>query len=109
MCWFLWRREMHINTSFRLAVLSFAIMAIAIVAGMPPFAHADAVSHARIVRLSFLEGDVAYQNQSSGSTWERAVQNLPIREGLSLRTDSGYAEVEFESGLVVHLAGNTQL
>ena len=100
---------MRINTSFRLAFLSSAIIAIAIFAAMPPFAHADAVSHARIVRLSFLEGDVAYQSQSDGSTWERAVQNLPIREGFSLRTDAGYAEVEFESGLVVHLAGNTQL
>ena len=100
---------MRINTSFRLAFLSIAILAIAIVAAMPPFAHADAVSHARIVRLSFVEGDVAYQNQSSGSTWERAVANLPIREGFSLRTDTGYAEVEFETGLVVHLAGNTQL
>jgi len=100
---------MRINTSFRLAILSALIITIAIVAAMPPFAHADAVSHARIVRLSFLEGDVAYQNQSSGSAWERAVTNLPIREGLSLRTDAGYAEVEFESGLVVHLAGNTQL
>jgi hypothetical protein len=101
---------MRNRTSFRLAALSTAIIImIAIVAAMPPFAHADAVSHARIVRLSFLEGDVAYQNQSGGSTWARAVQNLPIREGFSLRTDSGYAEVEFESGLVVHLAGNTQL
>ena len=100
---------MRINTSFRLAVLSSLIVMIAIVGAMPPFAHADVVSHARIVRLSFLEGDVAYQSQSGGSTWERAVANLPIREGFSLRTDSGYAEVEFESGLVAHLAGNTQL
>jgi hypothetical protein len=92
--------------SFRLAFLSFVIIAIAIVAALPP-AQADVVSHARIVRLSFVEGDVAYQ--SAGSDWQRAVVNLPIREGLSLRTDAGYAEVEFETGLVMQLAGNTQL
>ena len=97
---------MRSKISFRLALLSIAIIGIAVVMQMPA-ARADVVSHARIVRLSFVEGDVAYQ--SAGSTWERAVVNLPIREGYSLRTDSGYAEVEFETGLVAQLAGNTQL
>jgi hypothetical protein len=94
------------KTSFRLALVSIAILGIAIAVQMPA-ARADVVSHVRIVRLSFVEGDVAYQ--SAGSTWERAVVNLPIREGYSLRTDAGYAEVEFETGLVMRLAGNTQL
>jgi hypothetical protein len=93
--------------SFRLAFLSFAILAIAIVTTFP-MAHADVVSHARVVRLSFVEGDVAYQSPGS-SDWQRAVMNLPIRQDFSLRTDSGYAEVEFETGLVIHLAGNTQV
>jgi hypothetical protein len=97
---------MRNNISFRLAVLSSAIIAIAIVATFP-MAHADVVSHARIVRLSFVEGDVAYQ--SPGSSWQRAIMNLPLQQGFSVRTDAGYAEVEFESGLVVQLAGNTQL
>jgi hypothetical protein len=97
---------MRNNISFRLAVLSSAIIAIAITATFP-MAHADVVSHARIVRLSFVEGDVAYQ--SPGSPWQRAVMNLPLQQGYSVRTDAGYAEVEFESGLVVQLAGNTQL
>jgi hypothetical protein len=105
-CWPLWRRQMRNKISFRLAVLSSAIIAIAIVATFP-MAHADVVSHARIVRLSFVEGDVAYQ--SPGSSWQRAVMNLPLQQGFSVRTDAGYAEVEFESGLVVQLAGNTQL
>jgi len=97
---------MFSGTSFRFALLSFAILAIAIVAALP-LAHADVVSHARIVRLSFVEGDVAYQ--SHGADWQRAVANLPLQEGYSVRTDTGYAEVEFETGLVVRLAGNTQL
>lgn len=69
---------------------------------------ADQVSHARIVRLSFVEGDVAYQI-NSGGTWQRAIMNLPIQQSFSLRTDAGYAEVEFESGLVIRLARNTQV
>jgi hypothetical protein len=93
------------KSSYRIAFI-FAILALFIAA--VPLAHADdAVTHVRIVRLSFVEGDVAFQ--SSGSTWQRAMMNLPIRQGLSLRTDTGYAEVEFETGLVVHLAGNTQV
>jgi hypothetical protein len=97
---------MRNKISFRLALLSSAIIAIAIVATLP-MAHADVVSHARIVRLSFVEGDVAYQ--TPGSSWQRAIMNLPLQQGFSLRTDAGYAEVEFESGLLVELAGNTQL
>jgi hypothetical protein len=97
---------MRNKISFRLAVLSSAIIAIAIVATFP-MAHADVVSHARIVRLSFVEGDVAYQ--TPGSPWQRAMMNLPLQQGFSVRTDTGYAEVEFESGLLVELAGNTQL
>jgi len=97
---------MRNKISFRLALLFSAIIAIAIVATFP-MAHADVVSHARIVRLSFVEGDVAYQ--TAGSPWQRAMMNLPLQQGFSVRTDTGYAEVEFESGLLVELAGNTQL
>jgi len=93
------------KSSYRFAFI-FAILAMAIV--VAPLAHADdVVSHVRIVRLSFVEGDVAFQ--SPGSTWQRAMMNLPIRQGFSVRTDAGYAEIEFETGLIVHLAGNTQL
>ena len=73
---------------------------------VPP-AHSDQVSHARIVRLSFVEGDVAYQRP--GSTWQRAMINLPIQQDFSLRTDAGYAEVEFETGLMIRLAQNTRV
>jgi hypothetical protein len=101
---FLRGHEMRSTISFRFTLI---IAILAIVAAALPTAHADQVSHVRIVRLSFVEGDVAYQRP--GSSWERAVANLPLQQGFSLRTDAGYAEVEFETGLVVHLAGNTQL
>jgi hypothetical protein len=95
---------MRRNVLFLFASL-FAILAVTIVA-VPP-AHSDDVSHARIVRLSFVEGDVAYQRP--GSPWQRANMNLPVQQDFSLRTDAGYAEVEFDGGLMVRLAPNTQI
>jgi hypothetical protein len=95
---------MHRKASI-LFISLFAVLAIIVVA-VPPV-HSDDVSHARIVRLSFVEGDVAYQQP--GSTWQRAMMNLPIEQDFSLRTDSGYAEVEFDGGVMVRLAPNTQL
>jgi hypothetical protein len=93
---------MHRKASF-LFITLFAIFTIVMIATPP--ARTDVVGHARIVRLSFVEGDVAYQRP--GSVWQRAMANLPIQQGLQLRTDTGYAEVEFETGLVVRLAQNT--
>lgn len=87
--------------------LFVSLIAILAVAAVVPGASADEVSHARIVRLSFVEGDVAYQ--TTGSDWQRAMMNLPIGQDYSVRTDAGYAEVEFETGLVVRLAQNTQI
>ena len=87
-------------------VISSFFAAVLFVCAIP--SRADQVSHARIVRLSFVEGDVAYQ-LDPGSTWQRAMMNLPIQQNFSLRTDAGYAEVEFESGLVIRLAQKTQI
>ena len=95
---------MHRKASY-LFVILFVAMAIVCVAA--PAARADEVSHARVVRLSFVEGDVAYQR--AGATWQRAMMNQPIQQDFSLRTDAGYAEVEFETGLVIRLAQHTQL
>ena len=95
---------MHRKASY-LFVILFVAMAIVCVAA--PAARADEVSHARVVRLSFVEGDVAYQR--AGATWQRAMMNQPIQQDFSLRTDAGYAEVEFETGLVIRLAQHTQM
>lgn len=70
-------------------------------------ANAQDYSHVRIVRLSFVEGDVQYQRP--GADWEDAKLNLPIQQGFRLQTINGYAEVEFEQGLAVRLANNSTL
>ena len=72
-------------------------------------------SHARIVRLSLVQGDVRFAREfhqdsmsDSKATWDVAPLNLPIRQGYALATDgNGRAEVEFENGAMAFLSANT--
>ena len=73
-------------------------------------------SHARIIRLSLVEGDVRFARDVHGdpltsdkAAWEAAELNLPIRQGYVLATDKGRAVVEFENGAMALLAENTML
>jgi len=92
--------------TFRLDVISVTALALScLICGRT--AHAQDYSHVRIVRLSFVEGDVQYQRP--GADWEDAKLNLPIQQGFRLQTANGYAEVEFEQGLAVRLANNSTL
>src|SRR5947199_185400 len=60
-------------------------------------------SHARVVRLSFVEGTVTVQGPGV-SEWSSAPVNTPIQEGFKLSTaEDGYAEVEFENGSAARL------
>jgi hypothetical protein len=70
-------------------------------------AKAQDYSHIRIVRLSFVEGEVQFQRP--GGDWEDAKLNLPLQQGFRLQTGNGYAEVEFERGLAVRLANDSSL
>jgi hypothetical protein len=72
--------------------------------------------HARIVRLSLVQGDVRFARDVKGDPladshgdWEEAVLNLPIRQGYVVATDNGRAAVEFENGAMAYLAENTVL
>lgn len=80
-----------------------------------PSASADS-SHARIIRLSVVTGDVRFATQTHGdpltdskADWDAAQMNLPIRQGYVLATDNGRAEVEFENGTLAFLKENTVL
>jgi len=90
------------------------ILLYALFAGVQP-AVADS-SHARIIRLSLVQGDVRFTRDSHGdpladskTAWETAELNLPIRQGYVLATDKGRAEVEFENGAMAFLKENTVL
>ena len=99
------------KTSFRF-LLSLAVF---VLIASTSVAKADN-SHARIIRLSFVQGDVRITHhvngdplQSPDNVWEIAALNLPIHQGDALATDNGRAEIEFESGNIAFLAENTVL
>src|SRR5579862_5306606 len=73
-------------------------------------------SHARIIRLSLVQGDVRFARATHGdpladskADWEAAQANLPIAQGYVLATDNGRAAVEFENGATAFLNENTVL
>src|SRR5580704_6000838 len=76
---------------------------------------ADA-GHARVIRLSLVQGDVRFTREAHGdpladqkAQWETAQANLPVRQGYVVATDNGRAEVEFENGAMAFLNENTVL
>jgi hypothetical protein len=83
---------------------------------LPAPAQADS-SHARIVRLSLVQGQVRFTRDfhkdsmdDSKAVWDLAPLNLPIRQGYAISTDSdGRAEVEFENGAMAFLSPNTTI
>jgi FecR protein len=102
---------MVFRSFFRSILLSLLAL---LLAGAYPTA-ADS-SHARIIRLSLVQGDVRFTRDTHGDSltdqkavWETAVLNLPIRQGYVVATDNGRAEVEFENGAMAFLNENTVL
>jgi hypothetical protein len=82
-----------------LVVVAWALAGFA----LPGFAD----SQVRIVRLSYVEGDVQIDRRT-GQGLERAIPNMPVTQGVMVKTGSdGRAEVEFEDGSTVRLAPET--
>jgi hypothetical protein len=103
---------MRSSSVFR-SILSFSFI-FAVCASIQPAA-ADS-SHARVIRLSLVQGDVRFTREAHGdpladqkAQWETAQANLPVRQGYVLATDNGRAEVEFENGAMAFLNENTVL
>src|SRR5215831_15005847 len=101
-------------TSRKLLPSLFLIVLVALFFGIAPVS-ADS-SHARIIRLSLVSGDVRFAAETHGdplrdskANWDAAQLNLPIRQGYVLATDNGRAEVEFENGTLAFLKENTVL
>jgi len=84
---------------------ALAILSLLIVTGSTAL-FAD--SHARIVRLSSVEGHV--QIDRAGQGLERAILNTPIVEGTRLVTGKdGLAEVEFENQTALRLTDDSEV
>ncbi|HTQ87847.1 MAG TPA: FecR family protein [Candidatus Solibacter sp.] len=92
----------------RRAISLLAIFCAVVCLNLLPAARAGEVSHARIVRLSYTLGDVQI-SANGASGWQKAIANTPLREGISVATGDGRAEVEFENGAMTWLASNTVL
>lgn len=83
-------------SKFRISLFTFVAL-FCLAASLPVVAD----SHVRIVRLSYIAGGVQI---SHGDAYQNAMVNLPIAEGMKLRTaDDGKAEVEFEDGSTLRL------
>jgi FecR protein len=88
--------------------LWFGTVLLALVAGLLSVP-ALASSHARVVRLSDVEGTVQI-DRGTGQGYEKAIVNMPIEQGTKLWSkDDGKAEVEFEDGSVLRIVPNTKV
>ncbi|MGB8770839.1 MAG: DUF6600 domain-containing protein [Candidatus Korobacteraceae bacterium] len=76
------------------------------VASSQPSDSSFANSQVRIVRLSDVRGEVQI-DRNTGQGFEPALLNLPVTEGVRLRTGSGFAEVEFEDNSTLRLTPDT--
>src|SRR5215472_12527803 len=95
-------------------LLLFCVLLLVIL-GLSCNAFAD-TSHARIVRLSLVQGDVRFTPSfrddpltDENAPWQAAPLNLPLRQGYVLATDHGRAEVESENGAMLFLGYNSVL
>ncbi len=92
----------------RVMLLSLGVSFVALLFGASVRAQ-EGLSHARIVRLSFVEGTVSVQRPDVPD-WAAASANTPIQEGFKLSTaDESFAEVEFENASTVRLGQNSIL
>src|SRR5208337_3115663 len=70
---------------------------------------AQSYSHARIVRLSFVEGHVTVQRPDV-QAWAEAPVNTPLQEGFELSSgENSFAEIQFENGATIRLGQRSLL
>jgi Family of unknown function (DUF6600)/FecR protein len=84
-----------------------SVLLMVCAAFLPALLRAD--SKVRIVRLSYVEGDVQIDRRD-GRGFERAILNMPVVAGARLRTgDDARAEVEFEKGSTIRILPATTI
>src|SRR5436305_10291727 len=83
-------------------VSSILVVFLLLVLSLPALAD----SHARIVRLSYVDGDVEL-DKGDGRSFNTAYMNMPISHGWRLWARDGQAEAEFEDGSSIRLTPDT--
>src|SRR5262252_8246935 len=95
---------MEFNMTGRVGFALSAVAATVLIAVVS--AHAE--SHARIVRLSYVDGQVQMAHSAQGL--DRAILNTPIVEGTRIVTrGDGLAEIEFEDQSALRLSENSEV
>jgi len=70
---------------------------------------AQAESHVRIIRLSYIDGSVQ-MDRATGLGLEKAILNSPVTEGMRIITGAnGLAEVEFENNSTLRLGESSEV
>ncbi len=88
--------------------VGFALSAFAAIVLIAASVGAQAESHVRIVRLSYIDGSVQMAHGDQGL--DRAILNTPIVQGTRIVTrDNGLAEVEFEDQSALRLSENSEV
>lgn len=89
--------------------LSFFLTAVVFALLLLNSSHAFADSHARVARLSHVDGSVQILNGNQ-TEFEQAVANMPLLEGSRVQTgNNGRAEVQFDNGSIARLTPNSSM
>lgn len=90
----------------------YLFLLLVLVLLLVPFVHGDddePASHVRIVRLSYVEGQVQIAHHQ-GFGFENATMNMPLVQGDQLRTgNDGWVEVQLENSSIIRLAPDSQI
>lgn len=89
---------------------SVFLMVFAIACSLMVSLPALADSHARIVRISYIDGDAQVDPTNQDQGFVHAVLNMPVTEGMWIYTpNGGRAEIQFENGSTVRLVDDAQI
>ena len=89
------------------AGLALSLICALVLAGTSVAAFAE--THARIIRVSYLDGQVQ-MDRATGQGLERAMLNAPVVQGASIVSGKdGLAEVEFEDQTAIRLTENSEV
>ena len=94
---------------FSLALFAFALAPLSGAADTGPNTNTMSLLHVRIVRLSFVQGEVAVRREGE-TDWSAGAVNTPLQQGFSVATSpDSFAEIEFENGSTARLGQNSEI